>query len=76
MRTDREKEDLIKAMDALQRELIVVSPAFRILANQYSLDRHGSDMIGQSCHDVFSPAASPARIAPLTEMRFANIRRL
>jgi two-component system, NtrC family, sensor kinase len=66
MRTDREKEDLIKAMDALQRELIVVSPAFRILAaNQYSLDRHGSDMIGQSCHDVFFSSSVPCTDCPV-----------
>lgn len=66
MRTDREKEDLIKAMDALQRELIVVSPEFQILAaNQYSLGIHGSDMIGQSCHDVFFNSIAPCTNCPV-----------
>lgn len=55
MRTDKEKEYMLKAIDALQRELVVVSPEFEILAaNQYSIDSRGTDMIGKSCHGVFS----------------------
>jgi two-component system, NtrC family, sensor kinase len=65
MRTDREKEYMLKAIDALQRELIVVSPEFEILAaNRYSLESRGMDMIGKSCHSVFSNSIVPCTDCP------------
>lgn len=65
MRTDKEKEFMLKAIDALQRELVVVSPGFEILAaNQYSLDNRGMDMIGKSCHSVFFNSSVPCLECP------------
>lgn len=65
MRTDIEKEYLLKAVDALQRELVVVSPEFKILAaNQFSQEQHGGQMVGKSCHDVLYNQSLPCKSCP------------
>ena len=54
MRKETEKTYLLKALNSLSREFIVVSPDFKILtANRYTTDLRGSDIIGKFCHEVF-----------------------
>lgn len=54
MRTDQEKTYLLKAVDALNREIIVVSPEHMILAaNRHALKTHGLDITGKLCHEVY-----------------------
>lgn len=54
MRTEQEKEYLLKAIDALNREIIVVSPEHHILAaNRHAMQKHGNGIIGELCHTVY-----------------------
>lgn len=65
MRTDREKEYLLKAVDAMQKELVVVSPELKILAaNEYALKRRGGHIVGKSCHEVLHNESLPCRNCP------------
>ncbi len=48
MRTSCESEYLLKAVDALNRQIIVVSPEHRILAaNRYAFQTHGDEIINK-----------------------------
>jgi PAS domain S-box-containing protein len=54
MHTQTEKKYLLKALDSLSREFIVVSMDYKILAaNKYTLDLRGADILGKTCHDVY-----------------------
>ena len=65
MRTEKEKEYMLKAVDALQRELVVVSPGFEILAaNRFSRKRRGMDIVGRPCHQVFFDNIAPCDNCP------------
>lgn len=60
MRTEIEKKFLIKAIDALKRRLIVVSPEFKILAAKHEEDRtEHSEIIGKYCYQEFYDRSSP-----------------
>lgn len=60
MRTDREKELLIKAVDSFRRRFIVVSPEFKILAASCHEDGISPDkIIGKRCHEVFYGRTTP-----------------
>ena len=60
MRKEREKEILIKAIDAFRRRLVVVSPEFKILAANRETDgmKH-SEISGEYCYKVFYDRNSP-----------------
>ena len=60
MRKEREKEILIKAIDAFRRRLVVVSPEFKILAANRETDgmKH-SEISGEYCYKVFYDRTSP-----------------
>ncbi len=54
MHSQTGKTYLLKALDSLSREFIVVSTDYKILAaNRYTLERRGADIIGKTCHKVF-----------------------
>jgi PAS domain S-box-containing protein len=54
MHTQAEKKYLLKALDSLNREFIVVSSDYKIIAaNRYTLDLRGKDILGKTCHDVY-----------------------
>ena len=60
MRTEKEINYLIKAIDAFQRRLIVISPDFEILAaNQPLKDLKTSEMVGKYCYELFYDSSSP-----------------
>lgn len=60
MRSDIEKKFLIKAIDAFQRRLIVVSPEFIILAAKHEEGRtEHSEIIGKYCYQEFYDRTSP-----------------
>ncbi|MDX9785299.1 MAG: ATP-binding protein [Desulfobacterales bacterium] len=65
MRTEKEKKYMLKAVDALQREIVVVSPGFEILAaNRFSRERRGMNMVGQPCYQVFFNHNAPCDDCP------------
>jgi PAS domain S-box-containing protein len=60
MRSESEIAVLLKAVDAFQRRLIVISPEFKILAANRSLaNGDESQMIGSLCHEVFYHRSEP-----------------
>ena len=60
MRTDQETEYLIKAIDAFQRRLIVISPDFKILAANVPLDELSkSEQEETTCHRYFHNLDGP-----------------
>lgn len=60
MRTDREIQYLLKAVDAFRRRFIVISPDFKILAtNRVPNSYSGEDITGNFCYQVFHDRNSP-----------------
>jgi PAS domain S-box-containing protein len=60
MRTDRENQYLLKAVDAFRRRFIVISPDFKILAtNRVPSDYSDEDPAGNYCYQVFHDRNSP-----------------
>ena len=65
MRTEAEKEYLVRAIDAIDREMIVVSPDHRILAtNRYTAEKRGKQIVGSTCHDIFFEFSTPCDDCP------------
>ncbi len=60
MRTDKETEYLIKAINAFQNRLIVVTPDFKLLAANVPLDEiSNQDIAGKYCYNLFHDRSSP-----------------
>jgi len=60
MRSDAEIENLIKAIDSLENQLLVVSRDLEILAaNAMARSMIGDDCIGRKCFDVFCKKDAP-----------------
>ncbi len=54
MHSKTESSYLLQAIDALNREFIVVSTDYKILAaNKYTLNLRGTNILGQPCHKMF-----------------------
>jgi PAS domain S-box-containing protein len=60
MRSEREMEYLLKAIDAFQRRMIVVSPHFEILAAKCNLeDITDAELVGKLCHKALYERDKP-----------------
>ena len=60
MRSPTEIDHLLKAVDAFNGRLIVVSPSFQILAcNRPVAETDRCEVIGQTCYEVFYGRSSP-----------------
>ena len=60
MRTENEIKYLMKAIDAFQRRLIVISPDFEILAANLPLAKlSGKELVGHYCYELFYNRSSP-----------------
>ncbi|MFZ3048088.1 MAG: ATP-binding protein [Desulfatirhabdiaceae bacterium] len=65
MRTEAEKDYLIRAIDALEREMIVMSPDFQIVAaNRRSMEKRGQDIVGKRCHHIYFKRDEPCEECP------------
>ena len=68
MRTDTEKEYLLKALDAIFGRFILISPDYTLLAvNRDSQNNSPETMAGQKCHKVFYKRSSPCQSCPAAE---------
>jgi two-component system, OmpR family, phosphate regulon sensor histidine kinase PhoR len=68
IRTDFEKDMLIKAIDAFGRKFIVISPEFKILAaNQFSNKPHSSEIVGKKCFNILNNTSKPCDSCPAFE---------
>lgn len=64
-RTEAEKDYLIRAIDALDREMIVVSPDHRILAtNRFTAEKRGKGIVGSTCYDIYFEFSTPCDDCP------------
>lgn len=60
MRSDAEKEFLIKAIDAFKNRFLVVSPDFSVLSASLNFKKEqNSKIVGQKCHKVFYDRSIP-----------------
>ena len=65
MRSELEKEYLLKAIDASKRIFFIISPDFEILAtNRYTTEKYGPDMIGKKCYNLLCDWESPGDNCP------------
>lgn len=68
IRTDFEKDMLIKAIDAFGRKFIVISPEFEIIAaNQFPNTPHSSEIVGKKCFKILNDASDPCDSCPAFE---------
>jgi len=69
MRTQSEKEYLLKAFDAFKRKIMVVSPEFKILAsNHYVAEKRGNNIVDKYCYQVLYRRTSPCSNCPASEV--------
>lgn len=70
MRTDKEIDYLIKAIDAFEKRLIVVTSDFELLAANVPLDElSNTEIIGQYCYDLFHDRSSPCENCAVTAVK-------
>ena len=68
MHTEEEKKHLLEALDSLQRELVVISPEFYILAaNEYTKQSYPGNLIGEICYEKYYNRKSPCPACPVNE---------
>jgi len=66
MLSETEKNYLLETVETLQREIVVISPSFEVMAaNRYAKDKFGQDMVGQSCYEVFFRRSGPCNECPM-----------
>jgi two-component system, NtrC family, sensor kinase len=60
MDLDDQSRYLLKAVDTLNGEVVVISKDFRILAaNNTVVNKRGKNLVGRQCHDVFFDLPNP-----------------
>jgi two-component system, NtrC family, sensor kinase len=70
MRSDKENEYLLKAVDSFKRRLCVISPDFKILAsNRQAGEADISDLVGKHCYTVFSNRSTPCPNCSVNEVK-------
>ncbi|MDZ7759783.1 MAG: ATP-binding protein [Desulfovermiculus sp.] len=53
MHRQEEEHYLLEAINSLQRELVVISTDFRILAaNEFAKEKYGQNIVGRLCHEL------------------------
>ena len=66
MLPETEKNYLLEVVETLQREVVVISPSFEVMAaNRYAKEKFGTDMVGQSCYEVFFRRSNPCNECPM-----------
>ena len=69
MRTDAQKDLLIKSIDASQRKFFIISPGYRILAaNTFTGLLAGEPLEGKKCHEVFCNRDTPCPTCMASEV--------
>jgi two-component system NtrC family sensor kinase len=74
MSTDIAQKYLLRALDAFNKRVIVVSPEFKVLAvSGRAIEYRQTDIVGKLCHEVFKDLPSPCENCPMHEvMETAN----
>jgi len=67
------KDYLLKAMEALDREILIIAPDLRIRsANRTAISAWGSQVVGKPCYQVLYSRQSPCDNCPLTDTQKAT----
>ncbi len=62
MRSEKEKDYLLKAIDSHKRKIIIVSPEYEILASTIDFEQHDKQSLaGELCYKVISNKNEPCR---------------
>jgi two-component system, NtrC family, sensor kinase len=73
MRSEIEKEYLLKAVDASNRIFFIISPDFQILAtNRYTKEKYGFNIVGQKCHQLLCEWDSQGENCPAKQVLKSN----
>jgi PAS domain S-box-containing protein len=69
MRTEKERNLLLKALDAFNRKIVIISKDFRILASAGTDVRIGEESLnGKSCHLLFFNRPEPCENCPVKKV--------
>ena len=69
MRTAEEKEHLIRALDAFQRKIVVISRDRRIMAaNRFAREKFRDDIVGKECHRSLWQEETPCGDCPIDDI--------
>jgi len=73
MRSEDEKEYLIKAIDAFRRRLCVISTDYKILASNRKADEMvGFEIVGKYCYKVFYDRETPCKNCSANEVKYTG----
>lgn len=61
MRSEKEKNYLLRAIESHKRKIIVTSPEYKILASTYEEHNGKKNMVGELCHKALSDKNEPCR---------------
>jgi PAS domain S-box-containing protein len=66
MRTAEEKDYLIRALDAFERQIVVISTQHQILAaNRHAQERFSDQIVGKTCYEVLWECDRPCEECPI-----------
>jgi len=66
MPSDEERTYLLETVQSLDRELVIISSDMRIVAaNDYAKAKHGRDVVGKVCYEVYYGLDGPCSECPL-----------
>ncbi|GBC64039.1 PAS domain-containing sensor histidine kinase [Desulfonema ishimotonii] len=69
MRDNKEKEYLIRAIDTFKRQIIVISPDYKILAaNEHVKKRFEKNIIDRKCYEVLWDCDAPCEECPVCQI--------
>ncbi len=69
IRTEKEKDCLIKALDATKRKFFIISPDYDMMAaNDHTKQKLPPDFLGQKCYRLFYDLAEPCPGCPATDV--------
>jgi PAS domain S-box-containing protein len=69
MRTEKERNLLLKALDSFNRKVIIISNDFHILASAGIDDAiHSDNLVGACCHEIFFNRSEPCDQCPVKKV--------
>lgn len=69
IRSEKEKNYIIDAIDAFNRKLFIISPDYKILAaNNTAMENHPESIIGKFCHEIILGSNNPCTNCPAMEV--------
>ncbi len=65
MRTDKEKEYLLKSIDTSSNTFFIISEEYKVLAaNRYTSGKFGEEFVGQPCYRTIYDNSAPCENCP------------